>query len=387
MSCRIQDECHFSRCERDPTVDGMTHETDCTDPSMTHRGWPRILNWAGPLFGLMWIAVPTIDFAGSDPSVWQVALVAAGLAAFAYAFLAVTAMERPVREPVVAMTAIAIVLTLAAQDSFALLFVFAASAAGVRLSGRTSALVVAAITAVAAATLAFTGPEGSLFWSITATVFGTGTLWFLIGGLFHANAELREARSELAELAVAEERLRFARDLHDLLGHDLSLIALKAELAGKLLPDRADQAAGEVAEIRTLTRSALAQVREAVDGYRRPTLSGELAGARVALEGAGIELQVAGPGETLDPEVESVLAWAVREGATNVIRHSGARHAEITVTTTGLEIVDDGHGAPTADDGHGLTGLSERVAAVGGTVEAGAGPDGGFRLRVSVPAA
>jgi two-component system sensor histidine kinase DesK len=340
--------------------------------------------WAAPVFGLLWLALPTIDFALSEPSWWQIALVGGGLLVFGYAFLAVTAMERPIREPVIAMLAISVVLTLAAQDSFALMFVYAASAASVRLAGRTSALAVAAITALAAATLAFTDPDAAFFWSITATVFATGTLWLLIGGLMRTNAELREARSELAELAVSQERLRFARDLHDLLGHDLSLIALKAELAGRLLPDGVDRAAAEVDEIKSLTRSALDQVRHAVDGYRRPTLPGELAGARMALEAAGIELQVTGPPATIDPEVESVLAWAVREGATNVIRHSGARHAEITVTPTDVEIADDGRGGPSFNGGHGLAGLRERAEAIGGTVDAGTGPEGGYRLRVSV---
>ena len=182
-------------------------------------------------------------------------------------------------------------------------------------------------------------------------MFATGTLWFLLGGLVRANAALREARAELAELAVAEERLRFARDLHDLLGHDLSLIALKAELAGKLLPPTPTRRRPRSSDIKRLTRSALAQVRQAVDGYRRPTLAGELAGARVALEAAGIELQVERPDAPLDPEVESVLAWAVREGATNVIRHSGARHAAIRsgrARRAELEITDDGRGTAPA---------------------------------------
>jgi two-component system sensor histidine kinase DesK len=241
---------------------------------------------------------------------------------------------------------------------------------------------------VAAATIALTDPEAAVFWGVTSTVFATGVLWLLIGGLLRSNEALREARAELAELAVADERLRFSRDLHDLLGHDLSLIALKAELAGKLLPARVDDAAVEVEQIRELTRSALDQVREAVGGYRQPTLPSELAGAKVALEAAGIELRVDGPDGPLDPEVESVLAWAVREGATNAIRHSGARHAAITVRDGTLEIADDGHGAPQARPaGHGLTGLRERVQSIGGTVEAGAGPAGGFRLTVRVPAA
>jgi two-component system sensor histidine kinase DesK len=349
--------------------------------------WHRIWHVAGPVFGAAWLWSPTFAWATTDPPGWQIALVAAGIAAFASLFLYVSMSQEPVWPPVLAMLAIGVTLTLAADPVFGWLFVWAGSAAGVRLSGPVNVMAVCGITALAAATLALAG-EGTAFWGITAAVFATSTLWLLIGGLFRANAALREARAELAEMAVADERLRFARDLHDLLGHDLSLIALKAELAGKLLPTRTDAAATELEEIRELTRSALRQVREAVDGYRQPTLPSELAGARVALEAAGIELHVDAPDEPLAPEVESVLAWAVREGATNAIRHSGARHAEITLRSGQLEIADDGNGAPRPEPGgNGLTGLRERVQAVGGTVEAGAGPGGGFRLVVRVPAA
>jgi two-component system, NarL family, sensor histidine kinase DesK len=349
--------------------------------------WDRFFHVAGPVFGAAWIAAPTAAFAAVDPAGWQIALVAVGIAAFVPLFLVTVMTERPVLPMALAMLGIAVALTLAADPVFAWLFVWAGSATGVRLSGPTNLKAVLAITALAAATLALTD-EGDAFWGITAAVFTTSALWLLIGGLLRANAALRDARAELAEMAVAEERLRFSRDLHDLLGHDLSLIALKAELAGKLLPARTDAAATELEQIRELTRSALAQVREAVDGYRRPSLPSELAGAKVALEAAGIELHVDAPDEPLAPEVESVLAWAVREGATNAIRHSGARHAEITLRPGVLEIADDGNGAPRPEpSGNGLTGLRERVQAVGGTVEAGAGEGGGFRLVVRVPAA
>jgi two-component system sensor histidine kinase DesK len=363
----------------------MTQET-CESPPR----WARFWSWAGPLFAVAWVLLPTINFlAGEDPSAWQIVLVVPLILVFSALFLYVaTSQRRPIAASIIGMLAISVGLTLGVSDTFAFLFIWPASAASVRLSGLTSAKVLTAITALAAGTIALTDPDGVLFWGVTSLVFGTGALWLLIGGLLRTNAALREARAELAEMAVAEERLRFARDLHDILGHDLSLIALKAELAGKLLPDRTDQAATEVGEIRDLTRSALAQVREAVDGYRRPSLGSELAGAKVALEAAGIELRVQGPDGPIDPDVESVLAWAVREGATNAIRHSGARHAEIIVRDGTLEIADDGRGAPAArPGGNGLTGLRERVQSVGGTVEAGAGPSGGFRLTVRVPAA
>jgi two-component system sensor histidine kinase DesK len=370
----------------------MTHATDIKSTAECRRApwW----TWAAPLWGLLWLALPAVDLGSSDPSVWQSVLAGAGLIAFGGLFLEVVMTQRPPLVPLAVMAAIAVALTLAAIDSFALMFVYVASAAAVRLSGRDSVLAVGGVTALAAATLALTDPESAVFWAITGTVLGTGTLWLLIGGILRSNAELREARAELAELAVAEERLRFARDMHDLLGHDLSLIALKAELAGKLLPARADDAAAEVSDIRSLSRTALTQVREAVDGYRQPTLPSELAGARVALEAAGIDLDVDGPDEPLDPEVEAVLAWAVREGATNVIRHSGARRAEITVrarpAAVELEVSDDGPGAGSNGNGeragHGLAGLIERAGALGGSVEAAPGPGGGFQLRVSLPA-
>jgi two-component system sensor histidine kinase DesK len=353
-----------------------------------HSRWVR---WGAPVFGLFWLWPLVYAFAASDPSAGEIAAVAAGLAAFSALFLIAVMRVGQVLYPVLAMLAIAVALTLAVDDAFGWLFAWAGSAATARLDGRTGAKAWAAVTALAAATIALAHPEAALFWGITAGVSGTTALWLLIGGLMRANEALREARAELAEMAVAEERLRFARDLHDILGHDLSLISLKAELARKLLPARADDAAAEVQQIRELARSALTQVREAVDGYRRPTLSSELAGARVALEAAGIELDVDAAGESLDPEVAAVLAWAVREGATNAIRHSGARHAAITLRaregTTELEIADDGRGAPPHDGGgHGLTGLRERVQSVGGTVEAGVGPGGGFRVTVRVPA-
>jgi two-component system sensor histidine kinase DesK len=343
-----------------------------------------------PVFALLWAAVPVVDFAGSGPSAWQIGLVAVAMPVFALSFISVVATDRPPLIGVAAMTALAVVLTLAALDSFALLFAFAGAAAAVRWE-RASLIAVAAVTAVAAGTLALTDPEAAFFWGVMSAVVGTAALWLLIGGLLRTNAALREARAELADAAVADERLRFARDLHDLLGHDLSLIALKAELAARLVPPDADEASAEIDDIKSLTRSALAQVRQAVDGYRRPTLRSELAGARVALEVAGIDLRVDATDDDLDPAADAVLAWAVREGATNVIRHSGARNAEIKLRpgadAAELEISDDGPGAgPSSGGGHGLTGLIERAESVGGRVEVGARPRGGFVLRVIVPA-
>jgi two-component system sensor histidine kinase DesK len=139
-----------------------------------------------------------------------------------------------------------------------------------------------------------------------------------------------------------------------------------------------------------VARRALREVREAVAGYRRPTLDEELAGARESLEAAGIACRIENEADALPGATDAVLAWAVREGATNVVRHSNAKHCEIRVTRDGnevrAEIIDDGRDSSAGNTaGSGLSGLSERVAASGGDFEAGWLPEGGFRLRVSLP--
>ncbi len=226
-----------------------------------------------------------------------------------------------------------------------------------------------------------------------AGALGIGLMLLLVRDLRASNAELTEARAELARLAVARERERFARDLHDLLGQTLSVIAIKTELARRLLPEQPQRAGGEIAEVEKIARGALSEVREAVSGHRRPTLDGELAGARMALAAAGIEVEIARVEATIDPAVEAVLAWAVREGATNVIRHSRARHCRVRITATlggtGVEVLDDGPAIPGSNGdghaGHGLDGLRERVETIDGTLAAGPQTGGGYRLAVDVP--
>lgn len=206
--------------------------------------------------------------------------------------------------------------------------------------------------------------------------------------LIEANQQLSLAREQIARLAVGEERLRFARDLHDLLGHSLSVIALKSELAGRLIKASPGLAAHEVEDIEQVARDALREVRDAVTGYRQPSLNAEVAGAREALTAAGIELRAEGEHMPLPPAVESVLAWAVREGVTNVMRHSQAKRCAIRIFkkdgSATVEIIDDGQGG-TPEPGSGLRGLRERVLERGGTLTAEPLPHEGFRLRVSLP--
>ena len=211
--------------------------------------------------------------------------------------------------------------------------------------------------------------------------------------------ELRTAREEIVYLAVAAERLRIARDLHDLLGRSLSLIALKSELARRLVISSPERAASEIGDIEHAARQALQEVREAVTGYRQPTLASELHDAQGLLGAAGIAITYdldESLISALPAPVEVVLSWAVREGVTNIIRHSRARRCTIRVTHQQLEIrveiTDEGPLAvpePSADTtvgtaGNGLRGLAERVEALGGRFEAG--PCGeGFRLALAIP--
>ncbi|WP_409236047.1 histidine kinase [Streptomyces sp. PA5.6] len=207
--------------------------------------------------------------------------------------------------------------------------------------------------------------------------------------LAEAVRELRETREELARTAVEKERLRFSRDLHDLLGHTLSVIVVKAEATRRLAPRDLDAALGQVADIESVGRQALTEIREAVTGYREGSLATELDRARDLLEAAGIGTVVRQSGPPLAPQTAALLGWVVRESATNVVRHSGAAHCEIQVSGTPdearLVITDDGRGEGAGPPGSGLKGLAERLAAAGGSLTSGPAPHSGFRVAATLP--
>ncbi|TCM45209.1 sensor histidine kinase [Kribbella sp. VKM Ac-2568] len=200
------------------------------------------------------------------------------------------------------------------------------------------------------------------------------------------SVELAEARKDFAELAVQEERNRFARDLHDILGHSLTVITVKAELAGRLIPANPDRAAAEVADVEQLARAALADVRAAVAGYRELSLAGELVAARAALQAAEIRADLPTTVDEVPEKNRELFAWVVREGVTNVIRHSGAKRCRIELGKSSIEVIDDGKGPTPSGEmsGHGLIGLRERANQTGATVTVGTAPNGGFRLAVRV---
>lgn len=366
---------------------------DCED-EFERRGRRRVLYGAA---WLVFLAFPLIDALRSRETAAGRALTVLAAAAFVGIYLVqLFGRRRAIPDRlgllmVGTQLVIAVTLTLADRPSWATLFIFTVAGAAVVLRAplRGVALVLCAVLTPLTGSLA--GDRAGDVIAYTATAIGIGMLMLALADLRARNQELSAARAELARLAVAQERTRFARDLHDLLGHTLSVIALKSELAGRLLPERPDDAVQEVRSVERIARSALAEVREAVSGYRQPTLDGGIAGARLALSAAGIEADVDRPAVTLDPVVEAVLAWAVREGATNVIRHSGATRCTMRVRASlsdaAVEVVDDGVGDATSNGngGHGLAGLAERAQDLRGSVDAGSRPEGGFRLSVTVP--
>lgn len=345
----------------------------------------------------LWLAFPILDLAGAHPSPLRAACVAVGALAFVVVYNRIP-RGRPASEPTVdaapslaLLAAIAMTLTLADRPSWSLLFVFAAISGAMRLGRRDAAAWIGVCTVFTVLGNVLDASDIGSTISLSATTLAIGFMMLAFRRLMVLNHDLVTAREEVARLAVAEERLRFARDLHDLLGHGLTVISVKAELAERML-ERGDPAAAgrHVADIRDVARNALSEVREAVSDYRRPTLASELSGARMALQAAGIEARLEGTDVPLAPEVEAVLAWAVREGTTNVIRHSGARSCRIEVSpglaAVSAEVVDDGSRPARVDGaGSGIAGLRERAEQLAGRLEAGPAPDGGFRLWVSLP--
>jgi two-component system, NarL family, sensor histidine kinase DesK len=266
----------------------------------------------------------------------------------------------------------------------------AALAAGAAFKARRAVYAVVAIAVLAGGIQLLHG--GSTLFAAGAAVNDLVVGAAAIGGrlLLATNQSLMRARDEIARLAINEERLRFARDVHDLLGQNLTLAILKSELIARDLPPSTPATVRETQrDLAVALRQALDDVRSAVAGYRRIAIHTELAAARSALSTAGIELTVDDQLGALPAVQDGVLAWVLRESVTNVIRHSGARHCVVRLrreqVRATLEVGDDGRGGEHRRDGSGLAGIAERLAAVGGSLEAAAVRGDGFTVRASVP--
>lgn len=273
-------------------------------------------------------------------------------------------------------------------DAVACLFIYAVAAGAFTVSRlRTFAIIAVNMALLLLWARVLHVPFAAWGWLLMLLVLiGVGNH---IGAVAHcAGEKLRRADAEIEHLAKVAERERIARDLHDLLGHTLSLIALKAELARKLVDRDPQRAKQEMLDVERTSRAALADVREAITGYRCEGLSVELARARKTLETAGVAVDADCTDVPLTPAQETVLSLALREAVTNVVRHAQAHqcrvrlHGDENVCT--LEIADDGRGVD-APEGNGLRGMRERLEAVGGSLQRET--DSGTRLLIHLPLA
>ena len=355
-------------------------------------------SWRRNVAVLVWTPVlligPVVDLHGSAGAVvFQVAMIVVIAASAATAAVTGGPPWRSVLASVALSTLVAATFAGAThgRELWLPTWILLANALAAVLRGR---WLLVAVPATAAASMwaawAVSPHEGSRVYTEGFVVLLAGLASGAFAALQDTISDLHRTRQELARTAIAEERERFSRDLHDLLGHTLSVMVVKAQAVRRLAGRDPDAAAEHAADIEQIGRRALVDVRQAVDAMRAPSLAEELDGARRALDAAGITTTL--PTSYVEPRGRSdeLLAWVVREAATNVLRHSGASACLIALDDRdgriALTVADDGVGPPTAPALRvgGLEGLRDRLAAAGG--ELAVDTDGeGFRLVATVP--
>jgi two-component system sensor histidine kinase DesK len=361
-------------------------------PTVARLGWAAI--W------LVFLGYPIGDILGAGYSPARAVVAWICLAAFAATYLfamwtCLTLVPRVATGaqllPLVALYVLGITLALVFRGQWSGVLVYCGVAAGWTLRWRYLVPVLFALGGFMVVSGVLLGYPWADLGFITFLTVALGFTMLAFRGLIATVIELRTARAEVARLAIADERLRISRDVHDILGHSLSVIALKAQVARRLMHSDPDASAEAMGDVESVARDSLAEVRAMVTGYRQRSLADELQGARDVLDAAGIAFSVNRDTSVPPAPVDSLLAWTVREGVTNVLRHSRAHHCEISLESSNggftVAIVDDGVGGVASAGGSGLHGLRERVGAAGGRLEAGPGDAGGFRLHAYIPRA
>ncbi|WP_183091304.1 sensor histidine kinase [Streptomyces radicis] len=245
------------------------------------------------------------------------------------------------------------------------------------------------VLGVAAAVLTSNGFPPVHVLTVIAAAVTTGGACYFLGWLAFRYREMLRAASWEKRAALVEERLRFARDLHDILGHSLSVIALQSELASRLVGSDPEHARGALKSVADLSRRSIADVREVVVGYRMPPLAAEIDEVAAVLRAAGVAAEVSVPREGVPQPVEQALGWVAREATTNILRHSDAGRCLIRLSTEGgrvlFEVRNDGAGRGSREGGSGLVGLRSRVEAVGGTLTWGHDDGSWYGVRADIP--
>lgn len=349
--------------------------------------WAR-WGWATSAIWLLFLAFPITDLLGAGRPGWQQGLGLALLLTFAAVYL--HAFTREYRGSssgpdlsalghLVLMSVLTLALLLIDTDVGAGTLPFIGAIAVFTLRWATAGVAVAVVVAtpvgLAASGLA---ERGILVLSIISAC--VAIVCGLVRFIDARDDVWRRARRDYDILA---ERERVARDVHDVLGHSLTVLAAKAELAERVLDTDPERTREELRQIQSLTRESIAEIRATVAGLRVARLGDELASARRALQDAGVEADVPTTTDAVDPRHRLVLAWVLREAVTNVVRHAGASRCRVELADATLRVSDDGGGVDGVPEGNGLRGIRERVASAGGTVTVGSGVDGrGTTLEV-----
>ena len=350
----------------------------------------RSLAWLQHIWlaSLLFAFFPLIFSPDTEPEAWVATFVLVGI------FLAIYVWGERAHGRA-GLIPVALIVVLGVVGSYinpgaSVFLIFASAAVAHAFPPRTAVVLIAGLAAVLAV-IAFTlpvpfpyGPLSVLPAFVFLVVIGLAEIYEAQRA--RDDARLRLANEEIERLATVAERERIARDLHDLLGHSLSVIVLKAELASRLMERDPRRAASEVREVERISRTALSEVRAAVQGYRGHSLAAELAAARRTLAAAGISVETEIEPVELPETRDEVLALAIREATTNIIRHASARSVRIELRSrrdgVRLTVADDGRGGDDPE-GSGLRGMRERLAAFGGSLER----DGsaGTRLQIVLP--
>ena len=364
-----------------------------SEPIARNRGWRKFLMM--PL-GLCYLAYPASALLSGHHSLGLKAAGMVALAAFAACFLTIPMTVRDLEHPgrlamplFVVVGAMSVAFPYVFGYQWVVLGIYSSIVYAMGMPAPRALACAAAIGASLVVQAMVLGVPSSSMW---VWLVDNVTLTLVFVSLRHTRVlvvQLRRARADNARLAVSEERLRIARDLHDLLGHSLSLIVLKSELAKRMAAKEGSAVADEIADVETVARRSLAEVRDAVSGYRQPGLASELEAARQVLGAAGIALHVRRGDTPLHSALDGIFGWAVREAVTNVVRHSRADRCDVELDVDDrrarLTVRDNGTGASETGFGNGLNGLGERVSALGGDLSAAPSPRGGFVLTIEAP--
>jgi two-component system sensor histidine kinase DesK len=341
---------------------------------------------AGWLYAGIWLVyltIPLVDTFNRKYAVWQQVVGMVGFWVFCYAYTQLVRTTRQADKTTyqfwrgdryiatlfIGLVALAAALPLLSSPMWVALWIYVSSACGSVLpyERRRAALLGGCVVTAALILEAvlLNVDTGTWAWMVLPSVFSC----FAVIGIRRMRSlidQLHQAREEVKQLAVNDERLRLARDLHDLAGHSMATITLKAELARRLLPDDPERASQQIADIEQVSRQALTDIREAVSGYRRPTLAVETVSARTALEAAQIDFEpdpaLLARSGSLGADAEAALAWCLREAVTNVVRHSGATWCRVRLiearvdgeTTLTLEVTDNGRAVPAPGSAGGI---------------------------------